>query len=196
MEISMTYRANDESDAFLEDVVRRAREGDREAFGVIFERNHRFVYKFVFAMAGDHERAEEITQETFLGAYRGIASLRGESSIRTWLCGIAKNLVYKSFRDLTPMSAIEIETDEFAAAAGDSPDKQFLNKELNQTIADALGRLSPDRRMIFVLREMQHLSYREIAEITGNAIPKLKTDLFRAKVEMRAALRPYLEAKG
>lgn len=196
MEISMTYRASDESDAFMEDVVRRAREGDREAFGVIFERNHRFVYKFVFAMAGDHERAEEITQEAFLGAYRGIASLRGESSVRTWLCGIAKNLVYKSFRCPMPMTTIETDDEEYAADADESPDRQFLNKELNQTIADALARLNPDRRMIFVLREMQHLSYREIAEITGSAIPKLKTDLFRAKVEMRAALRPYLEAKG
>lgn len=196
MEISMTYRATDESDGFMEDVVRRARDGDRDAFGVIFERNHRFVYKFVYAMAGDHERAEEITQETFLGAYRGIASLRGESSIRTWLCGIAKNLVYKSFRNNVSMSVIENDGEEFMADAVDSPDRKFLNKELTQAIAVALGRLNPDRRMIFVLREMQHLSYREIAEVTGSAIPKLKTDLFRAKVEMRAALKPYLEAKG
>jgi len=59
----------------------------------------------------------------------------------------------------------------------------------------ALARLDEDKRLVFTLKELQHLSYKEISEITGSTIPKLKTDLHRAKIEMRRALRPYLEVE-
>jgi hypothetical protein len=62
-------------------------------------------------------------------------------------------------------------------------------------IRSALARLDADKRLVFTLKELQHLSYKEISDITGSAIPKLKTDLHRAKIEMRRALSPYLEAK-
>jgi RNA polymerase sigma-70 factor (ECF subfamily) len=77
-----------------------------------------------------------------------------------------------------------------------TPDKQFLSKELNQLIQSSLEKLDADKRLIFTLKELQHLSYNEISEITGYSIPKLKTDLHRAKTEMRNALRPYLEVNN
>ncbi len=182
-----------------DDTIARAQNGDTAAFGVIFERHSRFVYKFICAMVvGDRTAAEELTQETFLAAYKNIRDLRGEASLRTWLCAIAKNVVYKSFR------AHRHERlnggGEFAAAdAADAknplPDAEFLDKELNRVIGSALARLDEDKRLIFTLKELQHLSYKEIAEITGSTIPKLKTDLHRAKIEMRRALKPYLETK-
>ena len=81
-----------------DDLIARVRSGDDEAFGVIFELHSRFVYKFVYAMLGERGAAEELTQETFPAAYKNIHGLRGESRSRTWLCGIAKNIAYKSFR--------------------------------------------------------------------------------------------------
>src|SRR5215203_4666313 len=189
-----TIDFTDESD----DLIAKAQAGDVAAFGVIFEQHSRFVYKFIYAMLGDRDAAEELMQETFLGAYKNIAGLRGDARLRTWLCGIAKNLVYKDFRARRYQNAgstEKIESFNFADKKNLLPDREFLSKELNQVIGAALSGLDEDKRTVFVLKEMQFLSYKEISEITGFSIPKLKTDLHRAKIEMRRVLRPYLEAK-
>jgi len=200
MDIPMPFRAEAEIKNLTEDsgeMLARAQAGDNAAFGLLFERHHRFVYKFVYAMLGETAAAEEATQETFLAAYKNIRGLRGEAKLQTWLCAIAKNVVYKSFRSLNKdagKSADEIESFEMSDEKTLAPDRQFLSKELNQVIGAALEKLDADKRLVFTLRELQHLSYQEIAEITGSGVPKLKTDLRRAKIEMRALLEPYLEA--
>lgn len=201
MGFSMLYQAGVETNDLTDDsddLIARAQSGDDEAFAVIFEHHSRFVYKFIYAMLGERGAAEELTQETFLAAYKSIRSLRGEAKLRTWLCAIAKNVVYKSFRSRRKETANRGETIESHDAADDKnlpPDKEFLNRELNQLISSALADLDADKRLVFTLKELQHLSYKEISEITGSAVPKLKTDLHRAKIEMRLALSPYLEAK-
>ncbi|CAN5363949.1 hypothetical protein BH10ACI2_BH10ACI2_06630 [soil metagenome] len=96
MEISTAYHASDEIRNFSDDLVARAQSGDREAMGQIFKTHHRFIFKFIYAMHGNHSLAEEMTQETFHGAYNGLSSLRGEVKLQTWLCGIAKNIVYQA----------------------------------------------------------------------------------------------------
>lgn len=181
-----------------DDLVARAQAGDNAAFGAIFELHSRFIYKFIYAMLGDASQAEELKQETFLAAYRSIQNLRDEAKLKTWLCGIAKNLVYKFLRSRRKEgtgSGAEIESLRLADHKTIQPDREFLSKELNYTIHVALAELDDDKRLVFTLKELQHLSYKEISEITGSAIPKLKTDLRRAKMEMCRALRPYLEAK-
>lgn len=201
MDIPMLFHAQAEikNTAEYSDVlIARAQNGDREAFGLIFEHHHRFVFKFIYAMTGEAAAAEELTQETFLGAYKNIHALRGDARLKTWLCGIAKNVVYKSFRTRGKDLAQNDDDIESLDVSGDektAPDREFLSKELNQKISKALENLDADKRVVFTLKELQHLSYKEIAEITGHSIPKLKTDLHRAKIEMRAALRPYLEVK-
>ncbi|HEX8246749.1 MAG TPA: sigma-70 family RNA polymerase sigma factor [Pyrinomonadaceae bacterium] len=201
MDFSMLYQGRAEIKNLADepdDLIARAQAGEREAFGVIFEHHSRFVYKFIYAMLGDASAAEELKQETFLAAYKNIHALRGEAKLRTWLCGIAKNLVYKFLRSRRregTKSGVEIALLELADEKNLLPDKELLGKELNDAIRAALAALDADKRLVFTLKELQHLSYREISEITGSAIPKLKTDLHRAKIEMRRVLRPYLEAK-
>jgi RNA polymerase sigma-70 factor (ECF subfamily) len=201
MNFPMLYQArteiknlNDEAD----DLIARARSGDDQAFAAIFELHSRFVYKFIYAMRGEQAAAEELTQETFLAAYKNIHALRGEADLRTWLCAIAKNIVYKNFRARRKEGINSGEEIESIGAADDKnlpPDREFLDKELNNLIRAALAELDDDKRLVFTLKELQHLSYKEISEITGSRIPKLKTDLHRAKIEMRRRLSPYLEAK-
>lgn len=200
MDIPMLFRAEavikNLTDDFS-DVIARAQAGDDAAFSLLFEHHHRFVYKFIYAMRGETAAAEELTQETFLAAYKNIRSLRGEARLQTWLCAIAKNVVYKSFRSTNKVgaqSADETESRDLPDKKTLAPDRQFLSKELNQVIGAALEKLDADKRLVFTLKELQHLSYQEISEITGSGVPKLKTDLRRAKIEMRALLAPYLEA--
>ncbi|MEJ7623762.1 MAG: RNA polymerase sigma factor [Pyrinomonadaceae bacterium] len=198
MEILMSNRLIDEVDHPSVSIIEKARDGDEEAFAAIFAQHHLFIYKFIYAMLGDNSLAEELTQETFLGAYRTIGSLRNDSTLRTWLCAIAKNLVFTSFRQNRKeglQSDEEIDGLHITDKVNPLPDKQVLNKELNKIILSALEKLSEGKRLIFVFREMQDLSYKEISEITGDSISKLKTDLYRAKIEMRSMLRSYMEAK-
>lgn len=181
-----------------ENLIARAQSGDAEAFGEIFELHYRFVYKFIYAMLGEKELAEELTQETFLGAFRGINNLRGESRLKTWLCAIAKNIVYKhlrSNRKEAAKSADAVESLDIFDEKALAPDREFLSKELNQLIGAALKRLDADKRLVFTLKELQNLSYKEISDITGSAVSKLKIDLHRAKIEMRSRLRSVREAK-
>ncbi len=182
-----------------DELIRLAQAGDDAAFGAIFEQHSRFVYKFIYAMLGDRSgAAEELTQETFLAAYKNIRSLRGEAGLRTWFCAIAKNLVYKFLRSRGKEGLNGGEEAASLKIADDKsvlPDREFLSKELNNVIRAALAGLDEDKRLVFVLKELQHLSYKEISDITGASVPKLKTDLHRAKLEMRRVLRPYLEAK-
>ena len=201
MNFLMLYQTRSEIKNFTDgsdDLIARAQSGDDKAFGVIFERHSRFVYKVIYAMLGERGAAEDLTQETFLAAYKSIHGLRGEAHLRTWLCGIAKNIVYKSFRTLRKQvlnDGAEIESLNAADDKNPAPDEEFLSKELNHFIGSALAKLDADKRLVFTLKELQHLSYKEISEITGLSVPKLKTDLRRAKIEMRRALQPYLETK-
>ncbi|HXK39656.1 MAG TPA: RNA polymerase sigma factor, partial [Candidatus Paceibacterota bacterium] len=169
-----------------------------DAFRLIFQQHNRFIFRFIYGMVGDRDLAEELTQETFMGAYRNRATLRDDVKPSTWLCAIAKNLSRSSLRSRRrEISAVGIE-DQLAAGLRDSesplPDAQLLNKELNRVIHDALAELDEDKRLVFTLKVLRQCSYEEMSEIAGSSIAKLKTDLYRAKAEMRQRIRRYLEA--
>ena len=179
-----------------EELIERARRGDDAAFHSIFEQHHRFIMRFIYGMIGRRALAEELTQETFMAAYRNLGTLRDETKLSTWLCGIAKNLTYKHLHShARERSQITVDDESIIDLRDDdpTPDRQFLNKELKRVIHAALAALDADKRLVFTLKVLQQQSYEEIAEATGYTIPKLKTDLHRAKAEMRRRIRPYLE---
>ena len=177
------------------DLVARASSGDQEAFRLIFERYSRPVISFVYDLVGDRDLAEELTQETFVRAFRGLGSLRQETKLSTWLFGITKNVARESLRtrardsrhvDLDDKSVLDL------SDQGPVPVSQLLSKELNELIQRSLASLDEDKRLVFTLKVFQQCSYEEIADITGFSIPKLKTDLHRARSEMRRRISPYV----
>lgn len=180
-----------------EELISRARRGDDEAFRLIFERYGRPIISFIYDMVGQRDLAEELTQETFVRAYKNIGGLRDETKLSTWLFGIAKNVARESIRSkYKDDSRVGIDDDRVMELSDNNllPDGALLNKELNGVIQSALGALDEDKRLVFSLKVFQQRSYEEIAEITGFSIPKLKTDLHRARTEMRRRIRPYLGA--
>ncbi len=182
-----------------EDLIKRVRSGDAAAFQQIYEQNHRFVLKFLYGMVGEIGLAEELAQETFVRAFTSIGKMRNEAKLSTWLGGIAKNVTSNFFRSRRRENRnLEIDSLPFTeiSAGNLSPDAELLNVELQDVIRDALSKLTEDKRLVFVLKILQHKSYEEIAEITDSTIPKLKTDLHRAKSEMRRLIRPYLETSN
>jgi RNA polymerase sigma-70 factor, ECF subfamily len=178
-----------------EEITARARRGDEDAFRLIFERYSRPVISFIYDMVGQRDLAEELTQETFVRAYKALAAMRDETKLSTWLFGIAKNVARESLRSrYKDDSKVEIDDDRVIEISDDRvpPDRELLDRELSGVIRDALALLDEDKRTVFTLKILHQRSYEEIAEITGSSIPKLKTDLHRARAEMRRRIRPYL----
>ena len=179
----------------LETPIERARRGDPEAFRQLFERYSRPVISFVYDMVGDRALAEDLTQETFVRAYRHLGSLREESKFSTWLFSIAKNVAREHLRSgERRASKVELDDEQVMELAdeGRTPVEGLLDKELNGVVRRALGALDEDKRTVFALKVFQQRSYEEIVEITGFSLPKVKTDLHRARAEMRKRIRPYL----
>jgi RNA polymerase sigma-70 factor (ECF subfamily) len=180
-----------------EALTTRARSGDQEAFRQIFDRYARPIISFVYEMVGQRDLAEELAQETFVRAYKSLGGLKDETKLSTWLFGIAKNVARESLRTrIRDERRVEMD-DGRVTELSDSrlpPDRELLDRELNRVIQSALGELDEDKRLVFTLRVFQQRSYEEIAEITGFSVAKLKTDLHRARVEMRRRIQPYLGA--
>ena len=178
-----------------EELVARVRRGDEEAFRLIFDRYSRPVLSFIYDMVGDRAQAEDLAQETFVRAFRGLDGLREETKLSTWLFAIAKNVAREQLRTRRRDAGnVEIDGEEAFELHdhGRTPAGQLLDKELNGVITAALSRLDEDKRLVFTLKVLQQRSYEEIAEITGFSVGKLKTDLHRARAEMRKRIGPYL----
>jgi len=179
----------------VETLIARARRDDPEAFRLLFERYSRPVISFVYDMVGDRALAEDLTQETFVRAYRHLGALREESKFSTWLFSIAKNVAREHLRSAERRSTRVDLDDETVRELPDgalTPVGELLDKELNAVVRRALGALDEDKRVVFTLKVFQQRSYEEIAEITGFSLPKVKTDLHRARAEMRRRIRPYM----
>ncbi|HST23996.1 MAG TPA: sigma-70 family RNA polymerase sigma factor [Blastocatellia bacterium] len=177
------------------EIIALARRGDDDAFRLIFERYARPIISFIYDMVGRRDLAEELTQETFVRAYKNLSGLRDDTKLSTWLFGIAKNVARESLRTRHREDhKVELDDDRVTELKDDNlpPDRALLDKELNGVIQDALSSLDEDKRMVFTLKVFHQRSYEEIAEITGFSIPKLKTDLHRARAEMKRRIRPYL----
>jgi RNA polymerase sigma-70 factor (ECF subfamily) len=176
------------------DLVTRVCQGDQEAFRLIFDRYSRPVIGFIYDMVSDRELAEELTQETFVRAFRAIHSMKRETKLSTWLFGIARNVARESLRARTRANRQVTLEDESVMDLSDQkpvPVDRLLSKELNELIRHALAALDEDKRLVFTLKVFHQCSYEEIAEITGFSLAKLKTDLHRARAEMRRRIQPY-----
>jgi len=176
------------------DLVTRVCQGDSDAFRLVFERYSRPVISFIFDMVNDRGLAEELTQETFVRAYRAMRTMRKDTKLSTWLFGIARNVARESIRarvranrqvDLTDKSVMDLSDNKPVPVDG------LLSKELNDLIRRSLAALDEDKRLVFTLKVLHQCSYEEIAAITGFSIAKLKTDLHRARAEMRRRISPY-----
>jgi len=176
------------------DLVTRVCQGDADAFRLIFERYSRPVISFIYDMVNDRALAEELTQETFVRAFRAIHTMRAETKFSTWLFGIARNVARESLRararagnhvDLGDKSVMHLSDDKPAPVDG------VLSKELNELIRCSLAALDEDKRLVFTLKVLHQCSYEEISGITGFSLAKLKTDLHRARAEMRKRISSY-----
>jgi RNA polymerase sigma-70 factor (ECF subfamily) len=187
-------------------LVRDARRGDARAFRALVERYQRRVYQLALGMVKDSDEAMDITQETFVRVHRYLPSFKGDSSFFTWTYRIAMNLCLDSARRRGRSERVEMdESDAEIEARMDPPSAAFagpqraaLNSELKAKIDDALASLSENHRAILLLREVEGLSYEELARALGIRKGTVMSRLFHARLKMQRKLREYLgdEAKA
>lgn len=179
-------------------LVGEAKKGDRAAFQSIYEHYVRRIYNFLFRMVGSVDEAEDLAQQTFLVVLQQLENLRDVSQLESWIYRIARNEVYQRFRKKKPGSiedeGIELHGIPEGRAHG-NPEKMVLDLELNQVIQDVLNALAPKLREVFVMGVIQEMSYEEVAGIVGRSISSVKTDIYRARMQIKDDLYRYLPGR-
>lgn len=166
-------------------LVAASKNGDQEAFAQLVQRYQRIVFNLVYRMLQQYEEATEITQETFLAAWQGLPSFRGDARFPTWLYRIAYNCALKQLelrkRDRALQVALEAEKtlvqtndQQREYAELDAHDRQML-------VQEHLSQLPSKYRIVLILRHLQDMTYEEMAEILMIPIGTIKTHLFRAR---------------
>ena len=172
-------------------LVAASRAGNQDAFALLVQRHQRRVFNLVFRMLQQYEEANEVTQETFLAAWQGLPSFRGDARFSTWLYRIAYNCALKQLeqrkKDYALQAAIQEEVADNEEMVGaelvEIHDRQALVRE-------QLTTLPSKYRIVLILRHLQDMTYEEMAEILTMPIGTIKTHLFRA----RNLLKERLEA--
>lgn len=180
--------------------MRRAAEGDAEAFGDIVRRHQQTVYATIVRMLGSAEGAEDLAQEVFLRAWKSARRFRPAAKVSTWLLTIARNLVFNECRRRrrARMQALEEPAagTEFpmepAEPSGRHPASEAALRELSEAVEKALAALPEPARLAVVLRRYEEMPYEEIARVLGLSVPAVKSLLFRARQDLRERLAPWL----
>jgi RNA polymerase sigma-70 factor (ECF subfamily) len=195
----MTEQAD--ADALLVD---RAKRGEVSAFEMLVVKYQRRIERLISRMVRDADLVQDIAQETFIRAYRALPQFRGDSAFYTWLYRIAVNTAKKALverkRDpLVNESALLSSEDgeepsrvENELSDGSTPDAVLASREIAATVNAAIDALSEDLRQAIVLREIEGLSYEEIADVMNCPIGTVRSRIFRAREAIATKLRPLL----
>ncbi|HPQ70467.1 MAG TPA: sigma-70 family RNA polymerase sigma factor [bacterium] len=186
-------------------LIVRFNDGDRQAFEELVIRYQQRIYNTALRFLRVDDEAQEVTQEIFIKVYHALPEFRGESKFSTWLYQVAMNhcknkLKYLKRRHYYTSDSMEqaIETQDgemsrqFASEDPD-PQQEAQSRETQEKVRAAINLLADDQREVIVLRELQGLSYEEIADITGQALGTVKSRIHRARLELARLLKPLLE---
>ncbi len=171
--------------------------GDVEAFNQLVRLYEGRVYNLCYRMLGDPDAAADVTQDTFISAYRNLNRFRG-GMFRSWLFRIATNACYDALRARKRRPTVSLsapsDPDDDAPAfdiadAGEAPDERALRHELSAAIQHAISQLPEDQRIVIILSDVQGLAYEEIAQVTSTNLGTVKSRLSRARARLRDILR-------
>ena len=183
------------------ELVERAKQGDEESFAALVEQNQGRIYNLALRMTGNPDDALELSQEAFLNAWKGLGKFQGDSSFATWLYRLTSNVCIDFLRREKRRSALSMTIsldDEEEARQAELPDERFSphveaeRRERQETLRAGLSTLSAEHRRVLILRELEGLSYGEIAQVLGLEEGTVKSRIARA----RLALRNYLKKQG
>lgn len=179
-------------------LVERARQGDLAAFRALVDEHKQTVFRIAFDMTGNRHDAEDISQEVFLKAFRSLGNFRGDAKLSTWLYRITVNACYdhRSTKAWTSMKPTEFTEHQdrsplFHEHASNDPESSAEGKVIQRHIDQALRKLTPRERSVFVMRHYSDLSLKEIASILKISEGTVKSMLFRALKRLQQELSFY-----
>lgn len=193
-----------EADALL---VERAKRGEVQAFEMLVVKYQRRIQRLIARIVRDVDLVEDVAQETFIRAYRALPQFRGESAFYTWLYRIAVNTAKKTVGDLmrdpviteSAMAARGEDDETYSVdrelTDGETPEAILASREIASTVNAAIDALPDDLRQAIVLRELEGLSYDEIATVMNCPIGTVRSRIFRAREAIATRLRPLLDTK-
>lgn len=188
-------------------LIERVKRGDVKAFEMLVVKYQRRIERLIGRMVRDVDLVPDIAQETFIRAYRAIPQFRGEAAFYTWLYRIAVNTAKKALGELKrdPLvtesaRAIRDDDDETSRTEnelsdGETPESVLASKQVATAVNSAIDALSEDLRQAITLREIEGLSYEEIAEVMNCPIGTVRSRIFRAREAIATRLRPLLDAR-
>jgi len=195
-------------DADLE-LVQRVQRGDARAFDLLVIKYQRRVERLIARFVRDADLVQDIAQEAFIRAYRALPQFRGESAFYTWLYRIAVNTAKKQLMVLgrdpvmteSALSDSRDEADETSAPRleprdEETPEAVLASKEVARAVNEAIESLSDELRQAIVLREIEGLSYDEIAQVMNCPVGTVRSRIFRAREAIAQRLRPVLDRRG
>lgn len=183
-------------------LVERAQKGDKQAFGLLVSKYQRKLGRLLSRLIRDPAEVEDVTQEAFIKAYRALPSFRGDSAFYTWLYRIgvntAKNYLVSQGRrapTTTEFDSEEAESFDEGEQLRDinTPEHVLLSKQIGETVTAAMEALPEELRTAIMLREIEGLSYEEIATIMECPIGTVRSRIFRAREAVSERLRPLLD---
>ena len=189
-------------------LVERVKLGDVRAFEMLVVKYQRRIERLIGRMVRDVDLVQDIAQETFIRAYRALPNFRGESAFYTWLYRIAVNAAKKALMDMKRDPVItesalrsqdedgeETSRAENELSDGETPEALMASKEIATAVNSAVEALSEDLRQAITLREIEGLSYEEIADVMNCPIGTVRSRIFRAREAIAARLRPLLDVR-
>ena len=186
-------------------LVDRARSGDKRAFRILVERYQKRVYGIAYGVVRNEEDALDVTQEAFIKVHRNLARFQGTSSFYTWLYRIVVNLCIDLKRRKSRAMQVDFDDSlDHGDVAGDSggrisgspyrdPARAASDTELRQEMDRAMSALSGKHRRVVVLREMEGLSYKEIADVEEISVGTVMSRLHHARQNLQSSLRRYMK---
>ena len=189
-------------------LVERVKQGDVRAFEMLVVKYQRRIERLIGRMVRDVDLVQDIAQETFIRAYRALPQFRGDSAFYTWLYRIAVNTAKKALMDmkrdpLVSESSLRSDEDgeelsraESELSDGETPEGILASKEIAVAVNSAVEALSEELRQAITLREIEGLSYEEIAEAMNCPIGTVRSRIFRAREAIAVKLRPLLDHRN
>ncbi len=178
-------------------LIKACLNGDKRAYEVLLRRYQKLVYNVLYQMVHSHEMASDLTQETFLKAYRALGTFRTDGKFKPWLLRIATNTCLNAIRDNKEHDSLDnlLEENPGAEPAYDEKIEELVEWRLtHQKLEVALKQLPIRHRQVFILRYQHDLPYEEIAEISGESVSTIKSLLYRIREKLRKMLAQSVES--
>jgi len=187
------------------ELVSRVQQGDKKAFDLLVLKYQRKIMRLVSRMVRDQAEIEDVTQEAFIKAYRALPQFRGDSAFYTWLYRIAINTArnWLASNQRRPSSPSEFQNEDGETfnetdnlTDNNNPESELASREIAETVNATIESLPEDLRTAIVMREIDGMSYEDIAQAMNCPIGTVRSRIFRAREAIAAKLRPLLDQRG